>query len=217
MRRRVLVILNLGRSFPDGRLEAAKLSRDGLPQVLQQVEAIRDLPRLWCALTGRVRIEAIAIAVDDLDFGMLPEPICHSCCHAICQQVNHTAAFQVDDNRAEFRALPPSPLIDTSDPDGGSFELGPGVLLETPHNRGVAHAHAQPGHQSRGGAPARAMTEQPDDFRQAVGLTRRRGCDPWKAFGEDPAITPLVPAAPATHSHPDRNWCPLSGKIAKRA
>jgi hypothetical protein len=29
-------------------------------------------------------------------------------------------------------------------------------------------------------------------------------------------VAPLVPAAPATHSHPDRNWCPLSGEIAKR-
>jgi hypothetical protein len=72
-------------SVADGRLEAAELSRDGLPQVLQQVEAISDLARLWCALTGRVRIEAIAIATDDLDFRMLPEPICHSVCRAIFQ------------------------------------------------------------------------------------------------------------------------------------
>jgi hypothetical protein len=37
------------------------------------------------------------------------------------------------------------------------------------------------------------------------------------AFGEDLTIAPLVPAAPATRSHPDRNRCPLSGEIAKRA
>jgi hypothetical protein len=56
--RGVLVILDLGSSYPDGCLEPAKLPRDSLPQVLQQVEAISDLARLWCALTGRVRIEA---------------------------------------------------------------------------------------------------------------------------------------------------------------
>jgi hypothetical protein len=71
---------------------------------------------------------------------------CHSVCRAICQQIHHTAALQVHDNRAEFRALLPSPLIDASDPDCGSFEPGSGVLLETPQDRGVAHAHAQPGH-----------------------------------------------------------------------
>ena len=78
-------------------------------------------------------------------------------------------------------------------------------------------AHAQPCHQSRGGTPARAMTEQPDNLRQAVSLTRRRSCKSRKTFGKDLAITPLVPTAPATHSHPDRNWCPLRGKIAKHA
>jgi hypothetical protein len=123
-----MVILNLGCRCPDGRLEPT------------------DLPRLWCAQTGRVRIEAIAIAVDDLDFRMLLESVCHSVCRAICQQIHHTASLQVHDNRAEFCTLPPSPLIDTSDPDCGSFGPGPGVLLETPQDRGVAHVHAQPGH-----------------------------------------------------------------------
>ena len=180
--------------------------------------AVRDgLLSLWCALTGSVRIEAITIAVDDLDFRMLLEPICRSICPAICQQIHHTAALQVDDNRAEFGALPPSPLIDTSDPDPGSFELGPDMLLETPQDRRMTRAHAQPCHQSRGGTPARAMTEQPDNLRQAVSLTRRRSCKSRKTFGEDLVITPLVPTAPAAHSHPDRNWCPLRGKIAKHA
>jgi hypothetical protein len=175
------------------------------------VEAINDLPRLWCALTGRVRIEAIAIAVDDLDFRMLLEPVCHSVCRTVCQQIHHTAALQVHDNGAEFCTLPPSPLIDTSDPDCGSFGPGPGVLLETPQDRGVA-CPAGPSSSPMGAR--RAMAEQPDDLRQSVGLTRRRGGNSWKTFGEDPAIAPLVPAAPATHSHPDRNRRSLSGEIA---
>src|ERR1700761_5707341 len=60
------------------------------------------------------------------------------------------------------------------------------------------------------------MTEQPDDLRQAVGLTCRRACEPRKTFSEDLAIAPLVPTAPATRSHPNCNGYPLSGKIAKR-
>jgi hypothetical protein len=165
------------------------------------VETISNLSRLWCALTGRVRIEIVSISVDNLDFRMLLEPSCHLCCRMIRQQIHHTAPLQIHDNGAKLRALPPSPLIDTSDTGGSSFVLGPGVLLETPHNRGVAHVHAQPGHQTRGGTPDHAVTEQPDDFRQAVGLTRRRRGDTWKALGENLAIAPLVPAAPATHAH----------------
>jgi hypothetical protein len=64
-------------------------------QVLQQVEAISDLPCVWRTLTGCVRIEAIAIAVDNLDFRMFLEPISHSCGHAICQQIRHATALQV--------------------------------------------------------------------------------------------------------------------------
>jgi len=126
----VLTSVNLGGGCPDRRLEPAELPRDGLPQVLQQVEAVSDLACLWCTLTGRVGIKAIAIAVDNLDFRMLPEPICHPVCRAIGKQIHHTAALQVRDNRAEFRALPPSPLIDTGDPDRGSFERGPGMRSE---------------------------------------------------------------------------------------
>jgi hypothetical protein len=48
------------------------------------------------------------------------------------------------------------------------------------------------------------MTEQFDDPRQAVSLTRERACNSRKARGEDLAIAPLVPAASGTHSYPDR-------------
>ena len=33
---------------------AAELRFNGVPQILQQVEAVSDLPCLWCTLTGRV-------------------------------------------------------------------------------------------------------------------------------------------------------------------
>jgi hypothetical protein len=42
------------------------------------------------------------------------------------------ATLQVHDNRAEFCALPPSPLVNNSDPGCGSIDLEPDVLLETP-------------------------------------------------------------------------------------
>jgi hypothetical protein len=47
--------------------------------------------------------------------------------------------------------------------------------------------------------------EEPDDPGQAVGLTRKRRSKPGKAFGEDPALAPVVAATPAPNSYPDRN------------
>src|SRR5579872_4111912 len=67
-----------------------------------------------------------------------------------------------------------------------------------------------------GGATAHVLAEQPDDPRQAVSLTRERARSSRKGFGKDLSIAAFVPAAPAARSHPDRNWCPLSGDIAKR-
>jgi hypothetical protein len=97
---------------------------------------------------GRVRIEAITIAVGNLAFTVFLAPISHSCGYAICEQIHRTAALQVHVNRS----FPPSPLTDTSEPDRGSIAPGSGVLLETPNDRGVAHSRAHPGHQSRRGA-----------------------------------------------------------------
>ena len=57
------------------------------------MEAISDLPRLWRALTGRVGIETIPIAVDNLEVRVLSEPICHFNGHAICQDIDHKATF----------------------------------------------------------------------------------------------------------------------------
>ena len=59
----------------DRRLEAAQLPFNGLPQVLQQMKAIRDLSRLRGALTRGIRIETRAITADNFDFRMPPEPV----------------------------------------------------------------------------------------------------------------------------------------------
>jgi hypothetical protein len=61
--------------IPDRRLIAAKLALDGFTEVLHQMEPIGDLPGLWRALTRGLRIEPCTVAADDVNVGMIFEPI----------------------------------------------------------------------------------------------------------------------------------------------
>ncbi len=53
------------------------------------MKPVRDLQRLWCALSGAVRVRAPAIAAHDLYRGMLAEPHGQRLRRAIRQQVEH--------------------------------------------------------------------------------------------------------------------------------
>ena len=65
-RRRRMIVAGIDPSISDRRFIAAKLALDDLAEVLQQMKAIGDLPRLRRALTHRLRIEASTIAADHL-------------------------------------------------------------------------------------------------------------------------------------------------------
>ena len=48
---------------------------NGLAQVLQQMEPVSHLPGLWRALSGAFGVKTAPIAADDLDAGMLSQPL----------------------------------------------------------------------------------------------------------------------------------------------
>ena len=214
--RRVLIVLELERGSPDRRFEAAELSFHGFPKVLQQVEAIRDLSRLWRTLACGVGIKTSPIAADNLDLRMLLEPVSRGSGRAIRQQLHPLTTLQVHDDRPEIRAFPPSPFIDAGDTDQGRVGLRSNAFLHAPQDRGVAHRHAEPAHQSLGGSPTRAVAKQLDDSGQPAGLACVWGCEPCKSLGEDPAIAAIVPASPAGQPRLDIHRPPLSGKIPQR-
>jgi hypothetical protein len=103
---RVGIVFDLERGLSDRRLEAAQLPFNGLPQVLQQMKAIRDLSRLRRALARGIRIETRAITADNFDFRMPLEPVSRGSGRAIRQQLHHPT-LQIDDDCPESRALPP--------------------------------------------------------------------------------------------------------------
>jgi hypothetical protein len=58
----------------DGRTAPGQLLLYPLPQVLQEMKAIGNLPGRWCAPPGAPRIYPAAIATDELNFRAFREP-----------------------------------------------------------------------------------------------------------------------------------------------
>jgi hypothetical protein len=167
---------------------ATELSLYRLPKIFQYVEAISDLPRLRCTLACRVGVEAGAIAVDDLQFRMLPEPGRRARRGAIRKQPNHLMLFEIDNDGSIVEAFAPSPLIGTGDADRGMFRLDPGSSLEAPEDRGVAYRHSQAGHQPFRRSTSCRMAEEPHNLGQASGPTSEAGCQVWKPLRKDATI-----------------------------
>src|SRR4051812_35450588 len=90
------------------------------------------------------------------------------------------------------------------------------AILHIPQDRGVAHCHAEPAHQSLGWSTTRAVAEQFDDPGQAGGPACERGGQPGMALGEDPTLAPIVPAPPARQLRLYGNWRPLGREIPQR-
>jgi hypothetical protein len=123
------------------------------------VKAVSDLSRLRRTLTHGVRIKTSAIAADDLDFRMPPEPVSRGAGRAIRQQLHHLTTLQVDDDRPESHSFPPSPFIDAGDTGHGTVWLHSRAPLHAAQDRGVAHWHAKPGHQSLRGSATHAVAK----------------------------------------------------------
>src|ERR1700723_3875588 len=113
-RQRSLTIVRIDVRLRKRRLIAAKLSLNGLAEVLQQMKTISDLPRLRRALTRGLPIEASTIAADHLHVRVSLEPTGRGRRRTIHQHVHHLTTLQVNDDRPVVGALPPRPVIDAS-------------------------------------------------------------------------------------------------------
>src|SRR5208282_3558428 len=87
---RRLIISGIDLRIRDRRLKASELPLNGLAEVLQQMKAIGDLPRMRGALTRGLRIEASAVAADHLHFRMILEPTGRGRRRTIRQQLKWT-------------------------------------------------------------------------------------------------------------------------------
>ena len=100
-----------GASGGPGR--AAELRLNGLAQVLQNMEAVGDLPRLRRAFMRALGERTAAIAADHLDVRMPLEPVRCRARRTIRQKIDHLSPLQVHDDGPISGALAPCPIIDT--------------------------------------------------------------------------------------------------------
>jgi hypothetical protein len=84
----------------------AQMPLDPVSQVLHQVKAVGDLPRLWSVLTRCVSVETITIPSDQFDAGSLGQPCRGADCRAIGQDVDHCPTLKVDRDRPVAKAVP---------------------------------------------------------------------------------------------------------------
>ena len=82
-----------------------------LGQVLQQVEAVRDLHRVRRAVTAALGIRARAVTGNHLDAGVLAQPSCKGICLAVGQQRYRPAPLEVDQHGAIRVPLKQRPVV----------------------------------------------------------------------------------------------------------
>ena len=84
---------------------------DGIAEIAQQMPAIGYLDRFRRALPDPVRVGTGAVACDDLDAGMLAQPISKGFGLPIRQQVHDLVTLEVDEDGAVATPTPPGPII----------------------------------------------------------------------------------------------------------
>jgi hypothetical protein len=83
----------------------------GLYQVLDQMKSIRDLNCLWGAFGGAIRIRQGSVTGDHFHFRMRLQPALERRSFAIRQQIDHTALFQIHQNRPVSLSLAEGKII----------------------------------------------------------------------------------------------------------
>ena len=78
---------------------ASELLFDRVPQILQQVEAVGDLARLRCALSGTLRVESTPVAAHDLYGRTAGEPGRRRNSRSVLQDIQYLAPLKIDHDR----------------------------------------------------------------------------------------------------------------------
>ena len=99
------------RSLADSAAVAVHPALQGLAQVAKEVPAVGDLHGIRCTLPDGVSIGAGAVASDDLDPAVTPQPSRERAGLAVGQKIDDPIALQVDQNGSVGLAAPPGPVI----------------------------------------------------------------------------------------------------------
>ena len=142
---------------------------------------IHDLNGIGRTHGGPTRIFGRAVPCHDLDLWVAPEPGRQRRGRTIRQQIDGTAAFEVDQDGAIGSALAQSPVVDTDDDRFGSGRQR--TLADTPQQRRGTGGHRQVRQQPGGGCgterqrgpnlsidqPAGSLSVAVEEARQTLG------------------------------------------------
>jgi hypothetical protein len=93
----------------------------GFPEILEQMEAIRDLGGGGSPLAGALGIGAPAVPCDHLDPGMCLEPLGDGLSVPLRQESDGLAAFEINEHRAIRLAFAEREIVHPKDRGGGSL------------------------------------------------------------------------------------------------
>ena len=96
--------------------QTAKLLLDPLAQVLDKVKAVSNLDRLRGTLPGAFGKETVAVAANDFDMRMRPQPGRGAGGRPLGQDVHDLSPFKIDHDSSVGLAFTPRPVIDADDP-----------------------------------------------------------------------------------------------------
>jgi hypothetical protein len=155
--------LNTGQSLQASTC-AGKPALDRLAHVGQQMPSVRHLNRSGRPDRDAAGILARPVAGDNLDPGLLPQPVGQCCRTALRQQVNNTMPLQVNDNRAVAAPFALRPIINAD--NTGRWLIRQRHCLDQPQDGIGTHWHGQTGEQACAGFAAQCQTRLPLRRRQ---------------------------------------------------
>jgi hypothetical protein len=124
---------------------------NGLTKVAQQMPPVGDLDSSRCTLSDPVRLGPGPIAGDNLNPGMLTQPLSEAVGLAIRQQVDHRMAFQIDQNGAIPATPAPRPVINRQDTrNGRPVSLAVGSAHQPQQRIGAGGGYGLTDHRSSG-------------------------------------------------------------------
>jgi hypothetical protein len=198
------------RRLSGGRRGSAQLLFDSLAEVLDQMKAVSDLPRLRRPPAGSLSIEAAAIPADDLDFRMLAQPTGGRLRRALRQHVDNLAPLQIDHDRSIAGPLSPTPIVDADNLHCRARAAIGRVALEVSQNGIVALWKFQACHQSLCWTPPSGVTDKPAQFSGPASSPGEGSCDLGEPTGESPQLTSSILTLPSSQPDLQRHACPLN-------
>jgi hypothetical protein len=201
---------------PDIGMVTANNGLNGVAKIAQQMPPITHLNRVRSSLTDAVRVGAGSIAGNNLNPGMLTQPLSEAVSLPIRQQVDHCIAFQIDQNGPISAAPAPGPVINRQDTWNGRPVSASVGSPHQPQQRIGAGRHGQPLGQTRTGLATQRQSEMTLELAQPFGPVGKRPGGIGQRLGKSLSGAGRIEATKTTRLHAKHHRLSLGRQIAKR-